>query len=232
MEKEPLLLLHGAIGSSAQFSALAGYLQKDRPVYHPDFNGHGGKPFLINGFSIPGFAAEVIDLMTKENIREASIFGYSMGGYVGMYLAKHFPEKIRSVMTLGTKFNWDENIADKESKMLDPVIIESKVPAFAAELNKRHAPGDWKELLVKTANLLKAMGKENPVKEEDYALIRQPVCIMLGDRDKMAGLDETVDVYRKLANAQLSVLPNTPHPIEKTDPERLAFEIARFHGSW
>lgn len=231
MEKEPLLLLHGAIGSSAQFFALAGYLQEFRAVYFPDFNGHGGKPFSNGGFSIPGFAAEVIDLMAEKNIREASVFGYSMGGYVGIYLAKHFPEKIRSVMTLGTKFRWDENIAAKESKMLDPESIESKVPAFAAELDKRHAPGNWKELLFKTAALLTAMGKDNPLKDEEYALIRQPVCLMLGDRDKMVGLDETVDVYRKLTNGQLSVLPNTPHPIEKADPERLAFEIAGFLGS-
>ena len=151
-----------------------------------------------------------------------------MGGYVGVYLARNFPQKIKSVITLGTKFRWDEDIAKKGAQLLDPETIVAKAPAFAAELRKRHAPVDWKELLYKTACLLTAMGKDNPLKEDDYSSIVQPICLMLGDRDKMVGLDETVEVYKRLPNARLAVLPNTPHPIEKTDPEHLAFEIKCF----
>ena len=40
---------------------------------------------------------------------------------------------------------------------------------------------------------------------------------MLGDRDKMVSLDETVAVYKSLPNAEMCVLPNTPHPLEQAD---------------
>lgn len=231
MNKEPLLLLHGAVGSSDQLRVLAERLKQDQPVYLLDFNGHGGNPFTGTEFSIAHFAEEVLNFMEEKNISKANIFGYSMGGYVGVYLAKKNPGKIMSVITLGTKFSWDEAIAKKESQLLDPEIIEAKVPGFAAELSKRHAPVDWKDLLNRTVRLLGAMGIDNPLKMDHYSSILQPICIMLGDRDKMVGLDETIEVYRRLPNAHLAVLPGTPHPIEKVDPEHLAFEITRFLGS-
>jgi hypothetical protein len=51
---------------------------------------------------------------------------------------------------------------------------------------------------------------------------------MLGDRDKMVSLEETVTVSKQLPNASLAVLPQTSHPVEKADPVVLSFFIRRF----
>lgn len=51
---------------------------------------------------------------------------------------------------------------------------------------------------------------------------------MLGDRDKMVTLHETVDIYKNLSQAQLAILPNTGHPIETVNTDRLANEIKSF----
>lgn len=228
MEKENLLLLHGAIGSGIQFNPLLGQLSDLATPHILNFNGHGGKPFQEGGFSMIGFAHEVIDEMNNRNIQNASIFGYSMGGYVGILLASMFPHRINSVITLATKFNWDEQIADKETKLLDPESILHKLPAFSEELRLRHAPNDWKEVLNKTALMLKEMGRDNPLKRDMLNKIKQPVLIMVGDRDKMVGLEETIDIYRSIPNAKLSILPGTPHPLEKVDTARLVYEISGF----
>jgi pimeloyl-ACP methyl ester carboxylesterase len=74
------------------------------------------------------------------------------------------------------------------------------------------------------------MGKDNPLKPADYENIQHPALLMLGDRDKMVSLDETLEVYKTLPNAQLAVLPATGHPIEMVDPGRLAWELRRFLG--
>lgn len=51
-----------------------------------------------------------------------------MGGYLALcYAAKH-PERLNSVITMGTKFNWTEEQALQESKMLDPETIAEKFP--------------------------------------------------------------------------------------------------------
>lgn len=225
---QEILLLHGAAGDSEQLKALDRSLSVDHTVYRMNFNGHGGTPFTGHNFSIESFATEVLDLLSANNISSINIFGYSMGGYVGMYLAKHHPQKINKLITLATKFHWDETIAAKESAMLNAQKIEEKVPAFAAALKKRHYPADWKTVLLQTAAMLVDMGRNDPLPATDYKSIEQPALLMLGDRDKMVSLEETLTVYRQLPNAQLSILPGTGHPIESADTERLAFEIRSF----
>jgi len=137
-------------------------------------------------------------------------------------------EKVNKVITLASKFYWDEAIAAREIKMLDADTLETKVPAFAQQLAARHAPTDWKLLLQETAIMMTALGKNNTLQIEDYASIDNNCLLMLGDRDKMVGLDETINVYKKLPNAQMCVLPGTPHPFEQVNTDLLAFMIEHF----
>lgn len=223
-----ILLLHGAFGAMDQLADLENSLVDSYVVHRLNFSGHGGSPFTGESFSIELFATEVIDFLDKNEIETINLFGFSMGGYIAMYLAIHHPHRINKIVTLATKFNWDTTIAVKEAKMIDPDNIEKVLPAFANSLQKRHAPNDWKTLLQKTAAMLLQMGKDNPLKPDDYASIHHPTLLMLGDRDKMVSLEETLVVYKKLPNAQLAILPNTSHPLEMISNDRLAYELKSF----
>jgi pimeloyl-ACP methyl ester carboxylesterase len=223
-----LLLIHGALGSKDQFTSLVEQLKNDFIIHSFNLTAHGGNAIPAKELSIPLFANDILEYMQQKNIERVNIFGYSMGGYAGMYIAKHNHEKINKLITLATKFYWDENIAAKEIKMLDAATIELKVPAFAEQLKRRHAPGDWKLLLQKTAEMMRELGKNNTLKQEDYSYIKTASLIMLGDRDKMVTLEETVAVYKSLSNAEMCVLPDTPHPLEQVDAALLAFLIKRF----
>lgn len=225
-----IILLHGAIGATDQLSTIAEELGKSYTVHTLNFSGHGGAPFSDNVFSIQLFANEVLEFMDKKSLTKASIFGYSMGGYVAMYLARYYPEKIEQIITLATKFHWDEETAMKEIKMLNADKIQEKLPAFAATLAKRHSPNDWKVLLNKTSAMLNNMGNDNPLKVEDYTNIAHPFLILLGDRDKMITLDETINVYKTLPNAQMGMLPDTQHPIEQVNMPYLLYYIRQFIG--
>lgn len=225
---KPLILLHGAIGAGDQLALLAALLSSHYDVHVIDFSGHGTAAPADGAFSISLFANDVRVYMLKNGLEQASIFGYSMGGYVAMYLARHYPALVGKVVTLATKWHWDEATAAKETQMLNADKIEQKVPAFAEALHKRHTAHGWKNVLSKTASMMLALGADNPLKPEDHAAITHPSLILLGDRDKMVSLDETLAVYRALPNAQLGLLPGTGHPIEQVDAEVLSFFIRRF----
>jgi pimeloyl-ACP methyl ester carboxylesterase len=225
-----LLLLHGAIGADDQLQPLAQVLAAHYNVHTLSFSGHGGVAPHAEGYSIRVFANDVLDYMQLNGLEQASILGYSMGGYVALYLAAHCPEKIESVMTLATKFQWTEEIAAKEVKMLVPEKIEEKLPAFAATLSQRHAPLNWKDVLHATAAMMRDLGEMPVLTEEVYARIAAPCMLLLGDRDKMVLLEETVAVYKSLPNAQMAVLPGTAHPIEQVDITLLDFFARRFFG--
>lgn len=223
-----LLLLHGALGSKDQLQPLERAFENLFQVHTFNFSGHGGRPFSDSTFSIPYFSEQIAAFMQETGITQAHIFGYSMGGYAAMYLAKQHPEKINKLITLATKFHWDEKTAAREVKMLDGKTIQEKVPAFAAQLQQRHAPNDWLLLLDKTSQLLADLGKRNTLQLEDYATITTPCLLLLGDRDKMVTLDETIAVYKQLPHAQCGILPGTPHAFEQVNMPLLAEMISGF----
>jgi len=224
--KPSLLILHGAIGASRQLRAIAAQLSTQYEVHLFDFPGHGGKELPAGPFSIKLFAEAALEYIQAHRLQQPTIFGYSMGGYVAMYLAKHHPQLIARIITLGTKFHWDEATAAREIKMLDTAAISAKVPDFAAILADMHAPNDWKEVLQRTADMLTEMGKDNPLKPDDYKNIQTSSLIMLGDRDKMVTFEETLATYKALPDAKMAVLPGTPHPVDKVAPSLLAFFLS------
>lgn len=228
---ETLLLLHGAIGAADHLQPLAAALAPHFSVHTLSFSGHGGNPLPDADFSIPLFAADVLTYMQQHELEQVSILGYSMGGYVAMYLAKHHPGKINKVLTLATKYLWTEEIAAREIQMLQPEKISQKLPAYAATLATRHAPADWALVLQKTAAMMVSLGSSPTLSLSDYATISTPSLLLLGDRDKMVSLDETVAVYKALPNAQLGILPGTAHPIEQVPVDLLCYHAIRFFRS-
>lgn len=223
-----LLLLHGAIGSGKQLQPLANLLLSDYDVAMLDFNGHGGKLLPQEEFSIEMFAADVLAFLDAHAIDSIDIFGYSMGGYVALYLARFYPEKINKIVTLATKFDWNQTGAIKEAAMLNPEIIAEKFPAFADELALRHQPADWKTVLQKTAAMLLQMGKNKVLTDADFGTIKHQVLLAIGDKDKMVSVSETQYVNKLLTNSDVLLLAETPHAIEKVNAALVAQTIKKF----
>ena len=224
---QKLLLLHGAIGAKDQLQPLAEELKNNYEVHSLNFSGHGGEQ-MPNSFSIELFANNVLTYLEKNNIQKINIFGYSMGGYVALYLAKYYPNKIEKVFTLATKFEWSPDISQKEIRMLDANKIEEKIPAFAQILEKRHQPNNWKVLLKKTSDMMVALGNKNCLTLQDLTSITIPTKIGVGDNDNMVTLGETKEVAQNLKNSELLILQDTLHPIEKVDIIELSNEIKMF----
>ncbi|SIQ64854.1 Pimeloyl-ACP methyl ester carboxylesterase [Chryseobacterium sp. RU37D] len=208
-----LILLHGALSHSEIFEPFKAELLKYFTIHTPLFSGHGNMKIPENGITIEKYTQELKDFILKENLNDVYIFGHSMGGYVALCYALEHPEKLNSIMTLGTKFDWTEEQALKESKMLNPEVIVEKVPKYAELLENQHGT-KWKQLLTAIAGMMVSLGKNPPLKD-NVSTINIPVQIMMGDQDNMVTIEESTDVYRRLPNAKLSVLPDTKHPLDK-----------------
>lgn len=223
-----ILLLHGAIGTMDQLEPLAERLRENYNVYLFNFPGHGGTAFPAGDFSISLFSASVVRYLDEQQLDAVDIFGYSMGGYVAMHLASLHPERVEKIITLATKFYWDPSIAVKETKMLNAATIELKVPAYAQQLAKLHAPSDWKIVLEKTKALLTSLGDDNVLQTADFSSIQNECLLLLGENDKMVTREETAAVKDLLPNATFELLSATPHPIEQVDVNKLVAIIEYF----
>lgn len=217
----PLLLLHGALGSATMFDDLRRHLPVGQQILSPDFPGHGGLP-ANEPFSIPAFARAVIEYLDERQISQVNVFGYSMGGYVALYLAWKYPERVLRMATLGTKLDWTPETAARETARLDPDKIAAKVPAFAQLLSERHAPADWRDVVRKTRDLLHHLGNGQALGPEVFRAISCPVAIGLGEKDNMVAREESQEVAALLPQGSFHLLSDTPHPLEQVEPEVLA----------
>lgn len=101
---EPLVMLHGLSDSQWGLRAL-GYVEplKERfRVILIDARGHGysDKPHDPTAYTPSLLAGDVLAVLDKLQIDQAHLFGYSLGGWIGLGLAQQAPTRLTS-LTIG-----------------------------------------------------------------------------------------------------------------------------------
>ena len=221
-----VVLLHGSLGSAAQLAPLKDILPPSLTPHIVEFEGHGDSEPSDRPFRTQHFAENVLAYMSSTEVERAVLFGYSMGGYVALWLATEAPERVAAVLTLGTKLGWNPEAATREAGRLNPTTLRTKVPRFVEALEARHkTAGGWEGLVERTAEMMTHLGDNPDIGPNELAAIKQPVRLMLGDRDAMVTLAETQEAFKTLASGELAVLPRTPHPFELVDAARVASHI-------
>lgn len=225
--KRNLLLLHGALGSCKEFESWTFPIEKEFDVYATDFDGHGNKPCTYE-LRIENLAYQILAYMKDQNLHEADFFGFSMGGYVALYLAHIAPDKVGKIMTLGTKFAWTPEAAAEEKKKLNPEKIEAKIPHFANYLQALHPAQDWKALVHRTADMMEALGEQPLLTPSVLQGIRHEVLITLGDADNMVSKVESEQAAGHLPQGRFMLLQDTPHPLDKVNPKKVIDLLQEF----
>lgn len=216
-----MLLLHGALGSSAQFDAILAHKPEDQSIVAFNLPGHGGI-VCQEPFSTQLFADAVLKYLDQNGLDQTALFGYSMGGYVALWLASKYPERISRVTTYGTKLDWNPEVASGMNRMFDPEKIEAKAPQFAELLSKIHQTDDWKLICRQTSAFLTDLGNGHGLSEADYAKIQCPVTIAWGDLDTVVTEAESRQIAKCIPNGRFEILAGGKHLIEQVDPLVLA----------
>lgn len=220
-KKTDLLLLHGALGSQAQFESLQNLLKPYFKVHVFNFSGHGNNA-ADQEFSMELFENDVLRFMSNNSLASASIFGYSMGGYVALKLAMDHPEKVKNVMTQGTKIHWDVETAAKEVRLLNPEKMLEKIPQFVETLKKEHGSVNWKTLVTKTAKMMHSLGNGNAIDLESFKTIEAMVLVGLGSKDTMVSQKESEELVDNLSKGVFLEIEGFKHPIGQVDQQRLS----------
>lgn len=225
--KTSLLLIHGALGSKVQLEHLKELLSSSFEVYSFNLPGHGGEP-LPDTYTIDHFAEATYQFIQAHDLACPGIFGYSMGGYIALKLALDHPDCVGSIVTLGTKFQWDPESAAKEVRMMNPDIIEQKIPAFAATLRERHAPADWKTIMRLTGEMMTRMGSGEALTAMDFKAITKRTLVCIGSDDHMVTREESLKTADWLPQGTSQIIEGFRHPLESIDQEKMAVIIKDF----
>lgn len=227
MTKKKILFLHGALGAASNFKPLMELCSPQYECIAIDFPGHGNQQ-ADRDYSIENFTDFLISTISRDFDSPVSVFGYSMGGYIALNALTRKAELFQKVMTLGTKFNWDEEEGRKQIAMLNTDKISEKIPHYAHYLAQLHPAHNWKDVVNSTCGLLEKLSANPPLQMAAFAEIEPPVCVGIGDRDNMVTPEETIAVYKQCKQGSMYIIPRMPHPIEKINTTLMLGNITAF----
>ena len=224
---QTVLVSHGALGSAEQMQpiveAIRAFGDGRIRVEVLEFPGHGRTPLVNDGaFRLSHFVDVMAERVNALGGVPPVLFGYSMGGYVGLSLEARSPNTFSGIVTLGTKFEWSTAGADREAARLDPVVLEQKVPKFAAALAARHEhAGGWETVVVRTAALLRENGNAPLLTVEALERVAIPVCLAVGTKDDTVSVLEAQAAADVMLRARCEALEDIGHPIERVPVQRI-----------
>ena len=94
---EPLILLHGLLGSHRNWLPLAEKFSVHFRVFALDHRNHGASPHA-DEFDYDAMVADVVEFMRGQKILRANFIGHSMGGKAAMRLAQLHPTAVQRLV--------------------------------------------------------------------------------------------------------------------------------------
>ena len=203
---ETVLFLHshfsrGLLAFSGQIIPFSG---KYRCLF-PDFRGHGRTKCEDLTWSSPKIADDMAAFLDKLGIEKAHLIGYSCGAYVGCYMAAKYPQKVKSLVTIGgAAFPRPAGAED----FLPENLLKNHSLDFIEDMKTRHAEahrGDWQTYL---RNTVTDWQQQPSLTEEEWKNINCPVFFINGEKDPFGTCEE---LQAKVSSAKIYKVPGGSH---------------------
>jgi pimeloyl-ACP methyl ester carboxylesterase len=223
---QPLVLLHGSFGFIEGWAPILPALTKSHQVIAIEMQGHGHTNDVDRPLSHEQMADDTAALLNQLKITNADFFGYSMGGTVALGVAIRHPELVRKLAVLGSATGSLKDTFEPESYKQFLSLPADFAPPILKEPYDRTSPDPsrWPVLVTKIKNLgLNFKGYS----ASEVKSIKAQVLIMLGDRDGTRP-EHAVEMYRQIANSQLTIFPGADHFIIFTNPDRVLSVLMPF----
>ena len=104
---EPLLLLHGGLGSMEMLGPVRAKLTESRRVVAVDLHGHGRTALGSRPIDMLAMGDDMAALVQALGFQQLDVMGYSMGGAVALRMAIQHPAQVRRLALVSTGFAQD-----------------------------------------------------------------------------------------------------------------------------
>jgi len=210
---DPVLLLHGFAGTSADNWLRTGWLgvleRLGRQIIMMDARGHGQseKPHTAEAYRPDLLIGDVVALMDHLQIEKCSLLGFSMGAAMSLLVGHRHPDRVTDLMLLGIGDHY------LKPRPQTDVMIQAFRAASADQVSEARARSFrlYAESLDQDLDALAAYvsAPKEQLTEHEIAALPMPTLWIAGTRDDLAGpLDE---IQNLLLNAHCIDLPGIDH---------------------
>ncbi len=229
----PMILLHSASSTGVEdFGAQLPRLAATFTCYLPDARSHGRTVHdASTGLRLEDLVADLEAFVDGLGISTFHLVGFSMGGATALAAAMHRPDRIRSLVLVGTATEREPRTSVVRH-LADVARIERQDPAWAASLARRHdaaqGPGAWRRLMPAIADFV---ASQQPPTPAELRRADAPALVVVGDRDPVVPVAQAVTLARQLPDARLFVVPDCGHEVPAKRPGLFMEGLAGFYRS-
>jgi pimeloyl-ACP methyl ester carboxylesterase len=221
---EPLLLLHGGLGSIDMFGPVLPVLAQNRQVIGIDLHGHGRTALGDRPIRLTGMGDDVATVLRELGYGQVDVLGYSMGGGVAFRLAVQHPELVRRLALVSAGFAQDGFYPEMlpQQAQVGAAMAEymKETPMYRSYAAIAPHPEDFPRLLDRMGEMMR-----QPYDfADDVRKLAMPVLLVFGDSDMYrpehivrfyqllgGGLRDAGWQRENMSRNRLAIIPDATH---------------------
>ncbi|MDO9085088.1 MAG: alpha/beta hydrolase [Anaerolineaceae bacterium] len=237
-QKETLVFIHPAYGDHTCFHHQMEAFFEDYYLIFVDMLGHGKSQVPMGGDTIEKTADLVVEILDKEDLKQAHLIGVSLGSLMAQYIAHKYPERVKSVTITGgySIFGDNSKISKAQNREIGKAFF---LMMFNMEGFRRYVvkstnivPAEqeifylaMKKFTRKSLPVMQGMQK---ILDKSPRSIIQPLLIVVGEYDLPVILENAKIWQKHEPNATFRIIPDAGHCANMDNPAVFNREFKTF----
>jgi len=202
------ILVHGSGHKVTSWNETIAYMESDKEILCPNLS------LILNGkqANYTNLYSSFAEYCNKTN-GQINLCGLSLGGILALNYALDFPEKVKTLVLIGTPYKIP-NVMFSIQNMIFRFLPKSAFENM--EFSK-------KDIFI-LGNSMKKLDFSNRVQN-----IRCSTMIICGEKDG-ANIKSAYHLAKNIKNAKLKIIENTGHIVNEENPKALAKELDEYYS--
>ncbi len=243
----PIVFSHGLLFSGAMFEAQVAHFKGSHRCITFDHRGQGQSGVTADGYDMDTLTADAVALIKHLGIAPCHFVGLSMGGFVGMRLAAHHPEMLKSLTLLATSADPEPAENGPKYRMLNFVarwiglwaVVGRVMPIMFGQtfLNDAARVSDkrrWARVIAANHRIGITRAVSGVIERNGCAdlldKIKMPTGIGVGDEDVATTPVKSERIHAGISGSDMVMLSGAGHSASIETPNQVNDLIARTIG--
>jgi pimeloyl-ACP methyl ester carboxylesterase len=168
--------------------------------------------YELGGNSVDTWAARILDEVEGELVA----VGASLGGYVGLAMARRAPDRVRALLLAGSRASADppERLAAREEMIR--VVTEEGIEGWNRDFYPPGPSDRSTDELVRGIEALRDRADATDVVRRYGG----PIVVVVGDQDQVLPVDEAREIAESAADGSIEIVEGAGHLVSLEEPER------------
>jgi pimeloyl-ACP methyl ester carboxylesterase len=222
-EGTPIIVLHGLMGGLSNFDAVTNHFSTNGyKVIIPELPIYTMSLIKTNVKSFANYLKAFIEYKGFNNV---ILLGNSLGGHIGLYHTKMYPEKVKALIITGSSGLYESAMGGGYTKRSDYEVIKKKAQdvfydpevATKAIVDEVYETVNDRNKLIKTLAIAKSAIRHNMAK--DLPKMHTPTCIIWGKNDNVTPPEVAKEFDQLLPDSELFWIDKCGHAAMMEHPE-------------